>query len=171
MNAIIYKEIEDFPDYQVTGDGRVYSKISNKFLSPGLGTNGRPCVQLRVVPGVYKTQYVHVLVCEAFHGKRPPKMEASHKNGNKLDNRAVNLCWEDRSTNLRRRDAHGTHDKGFNNSRAVLTPESLEKIYSLRESGHTQQAIADELNVSRTTISRVLNGHRYKEVMPCEDNE
>ena len=45
-----------------------------------------------------KGYWVHILVCEAFHGPRPsPKHEVRHKNGISSDNRAENLEWGTRS--------------------------------------------------------------------------
>lgn len=54
---------------------------------------------------------VHVLVCEAFHGPRPPgDSQVRHLNGNHLDNRASNLQWGTRSENVRDSIEHGTHN-------------------------------------------------------------
>ena len=44
--------------------------------------------------------YVHVLVCEAFHGHRPsPEHQACHRNDEAQDNRASNLYWGTREQN------------------------------------------------------------------------
>lgn len=52
---------------------------------------------------------VHHLVLEAFHGPRPVRTEARHLNGDRLDNRAVNLAWGTKSENCLDQVRHGTH--------------------------------------------------------------
>ena len=44
---------------------------------------------------------VHVLVCEAFHGQRPPLHEACHIDGNSFNNSADNLRWGSKAMNER----------------------------------------------------------------------
>ncbi len=45
--------------------------------------------------------YVHIVVCEAFHGPRPsPLHEACHRNDVGTDNRADNLKWATHAENL-----------------------------------------------------------------------
>jgi DNA-binding XRE family transcriptional regulator len=146
--------------YEITEDGRVWSHYRDRFLRPGMGTNGRPFVNI-----YGKLHYIHVMICTTYHGPRPEGMVASHIDGDKLNNHKDNLRWETQSQNMFRKRDHGTDDRGVKNSRAVLTPETVQKVHHLRKSGWTHLAIAQELGVSRTTISRVLNKHRYTEVM------
>lgn len=112
--------------------------------------------------GRRRTREVAPLICEAFHGPRPPGTEVSHINGVVTDNRAENLRWETHKQNLARKKQHGTHDSGFDNSRAVLTPHTKQELIRLRQQGQTMHQIANTLGVSRTTVSRVLNGERYQ---------
>lgn len=163
-----------FSDYWVNDKGEVLGPgkrkdKSLKPLKPGVGSSGYLQVCLAIGNKKYKNKMVHVLVCETYHGPRPKGQTCSHINGDRLDNRPENLCWESYSDNIKRKLEHGTHDKGLNNSRACLNAELINKIHHLRNLGHTHQAIADEIRVSRTTISRVLNKQRYTEVMPNED--
>lgn len=146
--------------YFVEKDGRVLSLRSGRYLKGGMGTNGRPFVILSV-DSQRALKYRHILVAETYLGECPPGKEVSHLDGNILNNHVSNLKYETRAENLARRRAHGTMDDGFNNSRAVLKPGDPEKIKELRSSGMTHSKIATEFGVSRTTISRVLNGHRY----------
>ena len=45
---------------------------------------------------------------------------------------------------------------GSRNGRAKITPELARKIKAMRDSGMSQQAIADEIGVGQTSVSRVL---------------
>jgi HNH endonuclease len=154
-------EVELYKGYFVREDGSVRSTFGNgRILKQSVGANGRPQVGL-VIDGKARTKYIHVLVCEAFYGPRPSGMEASHKDGNILNNHKDNLVWETRSQNLNRRILHGTHDRGFNNSRACLTRENVEDIHYWKGIGLTDKEIANRLGVSRTTVIRVKKGQRY----------
>lgn len=152
------------PRYQATADGRIVSYMGRRprVLSTSKGPD-RPYETVSVLFGNGKrqTREVHSMVCAAFHGAPPAGHEASHRNGDSRDNRAVNLTWETHAENLRRKLVHGTHDRGFNNSRAVMTPEKVAMTRSLRERGAKHEDIAHRLGVSRTTVHRVLTGKRY----------
>ena len=59
--------------------------------------------------GVRVKRYVHDIVCECFHGSRPPTLEVRHLNGIRSDCRATNLEWGSRTENIYDAVAHGTH--------------------------------------------------------------
>jgi hypothetical protein len=57
-----------------------------------------------------RTCKVHVLICQAFYGRRPtPLHEVRHLNGNPSDNRIENLRWGTKSENMYDRVRHGNH--------------------------------------------------------------
>ncbi len=57
-----------------------------------------------------KTIAVHVLVCTAFHGPKPPHAHGvRHLNGKQLDNTPGNLQWGTRSENMQDKARHGTN--------------------------------------------------------------
>ena len=66
----IAKEIEGFPEYLVSNLGRVWSKHSNKWLTPIKGNYIRLYINL----GRKNRFYVHQLVANAFSSKpaKPP---------------------------------------------------------------------------------------------------
>ena len=109
------------------------------------------------------TRSVHTLILLAFHGPRPTETStASHLNGDSHDNRPENLIWEEHAENLLRKNDHGTHDRGLNNSRSCLTPETLQRVRDLLNEGNLiQREIAKEVGISRTMVSRIKNGKKY----------
>lgn len=104
----IWKEIDGFPDYEVSNLGRVcsfkgkYPKIlkpwknSCGYLAVGICT-GRKRVMKRV----------HRLVAEAFIPNLKNKPEVNHIDEDKLNNVAENLEWVTRRENCN----HGTRNK------------------------------------------------------------
>lgn len=155
-------------DYLAGDDGNIYSlksgspvKLKSSFDGSGkyLKVWAYPDNRLRV------SRSVHTLILLAFHGQKPdPKATASHLNGDGADNRPSNLTWEDHADNLARKNDHGTHDRGFNNTRSCITPDLLSEIRSLLDKGEmTQQQIADRVGISRTMVSRIKTGKKYKD--------
>jgi len=67
----------------------------------------------------------HTLVAKAFFGAPLPGQEVNHKNGNKKDNRAINLEWVTRSENV----AHSHREL----TRAL--PKSARKVTVIHKDG------------------------------------
>ena len=94
------KEINGFPGYFVTPDGRVYSnrkyngnlKGELRELSAREGTYGYKEVNL-YKDGKGKTHKVHRLVAEAYIKQPPNCNSVNHIDENKLNNHVDNLEW------------------------------------------------------------------------------
>lgn len=94
----IWKDIEGFNGvYQVSNEGRVYSKLTNKILKQMPRRHGYLSVWLYGNGGVKgrngKGYSVHRLVAQAFCDNPHNKPEVNHINEIKTDNRAENLEW------------------------------------------------------------------------------
>lgn len=93
-----WKEIKDFPRYQISSYGRVKSLIGEeKLLQPFRSAKGYLSVKLSRRTGTKgkydtKTFKVHRLVAEYFCENYSEKIEVHHKNRDKQDNRSENLC-------------------------------------------------------------------------------
>ncbi len=172
---ICMKELKDYPLYYICEEGYVYSRMGagpkknsyNNELKK-LNTDAQVChtgykhVCIKNKEGKRVTQMVHRLVAETFLGDIPKGLTVSHLNGDKLDNRLVNLTLETLSENHKRKYEHGTMDNGYNNSRAVLNKEQLQAIRKLLANKmHTHYEIADMFNVRRGTITKINAGVRY----------
>ncbi len=162
------REIPGFPRYYAGSDGEIYSHnfkwkkptdLPRKLLY-GKQTTGYRFVNLPHDKG-FRCQRVHVLVCTAFHGKRSSDMQCSHIDGNSQNNKPENLIWESASDNHKRKNEHNTHDKGFNNSRAIFTIDDVLVVKELLNKNIPHEYIADIMNCSSTTISRIANKQRY----------
>jgi hypothetical protein len=83
--------IRDYPDYQVSRDGIVYSLLTGEAVKAGL-SSGYEVVWLRNSLGA-KSLRVHRLVAQAYLLRRKGKTEVNHKDLNKRNNNVSNLEW------------------------------------------------------------------------------
>ena len=98
-------DIKGFEDYQITDDGRVWSKKSEKYLKPI-----DVCGYFRI--SLYKEnklflKYIHQLVAEAFLSNPNNYKEINHKDEDSHNNFFNNLEWCDHTYNIR----YGTRTK------------------------------------------------------------
>lgn len=94
-------ELEDYPDYGATADGRVWSCRSGAWRElKTCNVNGYRKVNVMTVAGEYVTVKVHILVAHAFIGLRPHTMDINHMDGDKANNRVSNLEYVTRSENV-----------------------------------------------------------------------
>jgi hypothetical protein len=97
--------------YEVSDQGRVRNWRTGRVLVPTPNWAGYLCVRL-AKDGKPHAHRVHRLVLTAFVGPCPDGMETRHLNGDRADNRLVNLAWSTHSANMRDLRRHGTHHLG-----------------------------------------------------------
>ena len=83
------KIIKQFPQYGITEEGQVYSFKTKKYLKVGY-CRGYAYLSL-MKDGVKRMVRRARLVVEAFNGKIPKGYTVDHLNGNKADDRLINL--------------------------------------------------------------------------------
>jgi uncharacterized protein YeaC (DUF1315 family) len=151
--------LEDY--YQISNLGNVKSKkrigITNygkrfyggNLVKPFISTVGYPAVNL-TYKGYRKQFHIHVLVLEAFVGKKPKGMECCHNNGIKTDCKLENLRWDTRKNNHKDQKIHGTKAKvgiKINQQLANEIKKLDEKVCQ----------ISKKYNLSVTQIWRIKN--------------
>lgn len=111
-----------------------------------------------------KTYGMHVLVAEAFLGRRPRGKVPNHKNLQKHDNRATNLEWLTRKQNARHALAAGKKGgrpmPGEQNGRAKLTAAQVVEIRRLK-GVVGQRPLALLCGVSKTAIQLIHQGKHW----------
>ena len=157
----MWKEYPNDPRYEVSNLGQVRMK-GRKPRKPSIGKSGYHQMILSVPGQKHVGRYVHRMVLETFVGPCPEGMEVSHLNGNRADNRLLNLCYESPSANHFRKVEHNTAQRGERASWAKLTEAQVREI---RASAETEPALAQKFGVSRSQIGRVRRGERWGHVL------
>lgn len=93
------------------------------------------------------------------HGEIPQGMEVLHRCDNPKCVNADHLFLGTPMDNTRDMMAKGRHGWRKGAPWQKLCASDGERIRDLRRAGHTQQAIANWLGVSRSLISMILGGH------------
>lgn len=114
---------------------------------------------------IKRTHLAHILVANAFIGKRPIGFDVNHLNGNKDDNRADNLEYVSRIENIHHAIKSGLHNtRGSRNGRAKLTDDMVIEIRMRHANGDMQSRLAREYGVSHQQISLIVNRKTWKHV-------
>lgn len=181
----IWKDIHNFPGYQVSNKGRVRSflnKKHNKNNEPKImkaSDDGNGYLKVMLYSNVDNKRYckkIHRLVAEEFIEHDPKDDTVDHiKSGpiGKLDNSINNLRWITRSENIKKAYKDGMCDERIKKSKKSIVSTDLytnkEKYYnSIKEA-------SKDLKIDRSSISHVLNGdyektgHYYFEYAGRED--
>ena len=165
----IWKTIEDFPNYEVSDDGRVRSisgfrrfgsgrrNVIGAEVQPKDNGNGYLLVTF-YCNGKNVNRYVHRLVATAFLPIVLERNHVNHINGDKTDNSAPNLEWCDQQENCLHRARVLRRKIGVEHGGAKLTED---QVKSIRLDPRSAPPIALELGVSKTTIHRVRSGANW----------
>ncbi len=157
------KPIPNFPDYQITKYGRVWSKPRNGtrggWIQSFVGVKGYVFINLYNKEGIHQKR-IHRLVLETFVGPCPSNMEACHYNNIKTDNYLDNLRWDTKSANIKEAVLCGSHPSahqdGESNPCAKLTTDKIQVIRYLRNvAKFTLKEIAWQFNVHLVTIWKI----------------
>jgi hypothetical protein len=127
------------------------------------GTEFRQYSRVRGYKGVLiggKQYLVSRLVLTAFEGHAAPNEEAIHLNGNRADNRLLNLKWGSHSENMamERGNTLLSHKGEKNPNNKLSTQDVLEirEAYSSRVSYKWgRRSLAKKFNVSEAHIGRI----------------
>jgi len=169
-----WRPVEEFTGYDVSNEGRVrgwrkgyrggfMKRPMPIMLSTQKDKDGYPTIRLSDGKR-RKKQRVHSLVLKAFVGPRPEGENASHLNGNRMDNRSVNLVWESQKQNIARKKEHGTQQIGENGSSSKLTNKDVRSIRRLDSEGVNFIRLAEMFGVTRQNIGHIVNRSTWTHV-------
>jgi len=146
--------------YWATRSGLVWSRISNKWMSPNVDTPGYHMIRLSgrgEIGNKRALHLVHRLILSAFKGES--SLCINHKNGIKTDNRLGNLEYCTHSENMKHAYKTNLMKHGENNSKAKLTNDD---VHMIRADGRTLKEIAKEFGISFQHVSDIKRGNRWR---------
>lgn len=163
--SISIKAIPDFDGYFATSDGHIISAHRKRIrvLKPVMRKNGYLAVKLKRNDDRVIDRYVHQLVAETFHGRRPSAdhVAAHHPNPDKADCRAENVTWATRRQNADQWLA--TNPRVFGGRK--LSPDRVRDIRRRHGEGVSNRKLADAHGVGLDTIRGVLTGRVWRWVV------
>ena len=154
MEKEIWRNIKDYPDYQVSNMGRVKSlkfgkekilknnKVSSGYLQVNLSKDGKQ-----------KTYYIHRLVATAFITNPNNLSEVNHKNEDKTDNRVENLEWCNSKYNLN----YGTRTERITIANSIPILQFMKDGEFIKKWDSTAQ-VERELCFNKGNISKCCKG-------------
>lgn len=102
-----------------------------------------------------RTIFVHVLVCETFHGLKPEGLECRHLDGDAFNNKPENLRWGTHHENEADKRLHNKPKKP-----RKLTEEQLIDILSRPD--ESSRVLAEEFGINRNYLNQLRKGTRRK---------
>lgn len=161
-----WKEIEGFPDYQVSDQGRVKSLKFGRERILKLRTTGYGYLDIKLwSEGKYERKLIHRLVIEAFLENPDNKPECNHKNGIKTDNRLENLEWVTHSENMSHAYRTGlATNKGETHPRSKLTESDVLEILEDSNAGIPLEEVAGKYNISKQGVCNIKAGRSWSHV-------
>lgn len=152
----IFREIDGFPDYEVSNLGRVCSFKGKypRILKPGKDSCGYPIVGI-CNGGKQVTKRVHRLVAKAFVPNPENKPEVNHIDENKGNNVADNLEWVTCRENIN----HGTGIRRSIEARSKAVIQYTTKGVFIGEYPSIKEA-ERVTGISKSHICKVCRGKR-----------
>jgi hypothetical protein len=165
-----WRPIEETQDhYEISDRGRVCKIKEGRRILLKINFSGPYAKVGLYPPGVTGlTRQIHKLVCEAFHGHPQDFRVVRHLNGDRYDNRAINLIWGTPEENSQDAILHGTH-RGSSNGRSKLTEDQVSAIKNILSANPklSRNMLAKALGVTRTAIGHIEKGRQWSHVDEC----
>jgi hypothetical protein len=164
------KEIEGYPNYLVSNDGKIYSK--NYYRKPGelheilTRVRGKGYIGVTIYNhNKPKTFSVHRLVAQAFVPNPKGYNQVNHINSIRSDNRAINLEWCTQSQNILHGYKYGKciPTKGEKCGSHILNEEQILLIRKIRLSQKISKGkLAAQFNVSIGAIDAIIKNKSWR---------
>lgn len=156
-----FRKLQNYSNYRIYPDGRIYSEFINRFISPTFDTGKYLQVSIVGDDGIKKTIKVHRLVASAFLPNLEEKREVNHKDFDKTNNSVENLEWCDRSYNVRYNFNHRDYTEQIEKA-SPLTKEQVLIIPELINNGFSIKLISKLFHVGHITIRNIVAGRTWK---------
>jgi hypothetical protein len=156
-----WKQIQDFPNYNISSFGNVKNNLTDKLLKPCL-KSGYYHISLtnNKIRKIFK---IHRLVASEFLDNPDNKSDVNHKDKNKLNNSINNLEWMTRKENNQHKSIGLFYSSNKNKPIMRLdkyTGEILQIYNSIEDAGFwaIQNSLTKNLHNGRNSIGNCING-------------
>lgn len=174
--TVEYRTLARFPGRTFGSDGSIWSLYNGRHVGVewrrvyGSSTSdGYRVINLGRGSGRGKRQYVHSLICEAFHGPRPPGMECRHLDDDGENNRPDNLAWGMSAENKADALRNGRRALGARNGRSKLNWPIVDSIREETARGEKPVVLARKHGVDPKAIRLILAGINWRpETRPAD---
>ena len=173
METEIWKNITDFPNYEISNLGNIRNSNNKYIMKPFTNEAGYLRISLYNDTVKRKKFYIQRLVAQEFLENIENKPTVNHINNNPLDNRCCNLEWSTmKEQNIHKYKTNNKFEKRSNiKSIWRLNPITLEKIEKYESTTQAVKWIKEnnltktnnELNLSQklTNVSKGKNKTAY----------
>lgn len=169
-------DIKNYERYQITDDGRVWSKISNKWLVPKETCDGYLRVGLCNGKDPAKQMLIHRLVAEAFLPNPDNLPCVNHKDECKTNNSVENLEWCTSQYNNTYKERHLRCAYKIKKANTIRSGKSIKQlslngeivaIYpsaceAARQTGFTKQGIMIACHGGQMKKDKWIKSFQYK---------
>lgn len=160
-----WKDVSEFPDLFMVSDlGRVWSKRTKKILTPTKSKSGylTICTKVGGRKGKNISRRIHRWVCIEFLENEEGLEFVNHIDGDKTNNKLINLEWCDSSSNMYHSYDKGlrSQSRGEGSSKSVLTQSQVDwarRVHIPRDPDFSTSSLAKELGISRQHMSRIIS--------------
>lgn len=159
-----WRAIREAPDYAISSLGRVKRLVPDQ-LNRRDGLILKPLIHkgyhryCLAVDGAKIYRSAHALVCEAFHGPRPPGRQCAHKDGSRTNNAPDNLYWATPKENCEDRKKHGRQADGDKHWTRLYPEKVVRGVRSPGDWARGERAAAAKLTEGQ--VLEILATPRY----------
>lgn len=147
--------------YQISNKGKIKSIQYRKGVK---GKNGYFFVSLWKNNKEYPA-YIHRLLMITFKPKKGMrKLDVAHLNGQRDDNRMVNLTWATRKENEAHKRLHGKLLRGENHPHAKLTLKEARYIFKTSKNWSDDKKLAKKFNVTPSNITCIRTKKSWRQM-------
>ncbi len=153
-------KIKNYPNYNITKDGKVINNKTNKELKPRIDKYGYYKVALSF-NGIAKENRIHRLLALSYLPNPENKCDVNHIDGNKSNNDLSNLEWATRSENVKHAFKNGL--KIITNKQRLLLKKRCSKRVLDTQTGIFYNSAVEAstlLGINESTLYAYLKGKR-----------